>query len=261
VGSVARKDLIQLQADQATDQYTLVQGQNAEKGDLLTLKQLLLVPTDTRFNIVKPDTLVAGDTTATSLQEAEDIALKTRPEVKNSELGVQIAQYGVKIAKAGYLPTLSAAGGVSSGYVDGTPSYFSQLNSNFYQELGLTLSIPIFTRRVVKTQVEEAKINVEQADLTLDNTRITLSQTVERAWLNFQNAKSQYDAAEIQFKFYQETYRIANEQLKVGVASIVDFLVQKNEYIQSEQSFVQAKYNMILTLKIYDFYKGIHIKL
>jgi len=261
VGSVARKDLIQLQADQATDQYTLVQGQNAEKGDLLTLKQLLLVPTDTRFNIVKPDTLVAGDTTATSLQEAEDIALKTRPEVKNSELGVQIAQYGVKIAKAGYLPTLSAAGGVSSGYVDGTPSYFSQLNSNFYQELGLTLSIPIFTRRVVKTQVEEAKINVEQADLTLDNTRITLSQTVERAWLNFQNAKSQYDAAEIQFKFYQETYRIANEQLKVGVASIVDFLVQKNEYIQSEQSFVQAKYNMILTLKIYDFYKGIPIKL
>jgi outer membrane protein len=261
VGSVARKDLIQLQADQATDQYTLVQGQNSERGDLLTLKQLLLVPTDTHFDIVKPDTLVAGDTTATSLQEAEDIALKTRPEVKNSELGVQIAQYGVKIAKAGYLPTLSGGAGFSSGYVNGSPSYFSQLNSNFYQDLGLTLSIPIFTRRTVKTQVEEAKINVEQADLTLNNTRITLSQTVERAWLNFQNAKGQYDAAETQFKFYQESFRIASEQLKVGVASIVDFLVQKNEYIQSEQSFVQAKYNMILTLKIYDFYKGMPIKL
>jgi outer membrane protein len=261
VGSVARKDLIQLQADQATDQYTLVQGQNSERGDLLTLKQLLLVPTDTHFDIVKPDTLVAGDTTATSLQEAEDIALKTRPEVKNSELGVQIAQYGVKIAKAGYLPTLSGGAGFSSGYVNGSPSYFSQLNSNFYQDLGLTLSIPIFTRRTVKTQVEEAKINVEQADLTLNNTRITLSQTVERAWLNFQNAKGQYDAAETQFKFYQESFRIASEQLKVGVASIVYFLVQKNEYIQSEQSFVQAKYNMILTLKIYDFYKGMPIKL
>jgi outer membrane protein len=261
VGSVARKDLIQLQADQASDQYTLVQGQNTERGDLLTLKELLLVPTDTHFDIVKPDTLVAGDTTATSLHEAEDIALKTRPEVKNSELGVQIAQYGVKIAKAGYLPTLQANGGISTGYVGSNPSYFSQLNNNFYQDLGLTLAIPIFTRRQVKTQVEEAKINVEQADLNLSNTRITLSQTVERAWLNFQNAKGQYDAAETQFKFYKESYRIASEQLKVGVASIVDFLVQKNQYIQSEQSFVQAKYNLILSLKIYDFYKGIPIKL
>ncbi len=174
---------------------------------------------------------------------------------------MQIAQYGVKIARAGYLPVLSGVGNVSSGYVDGHPSYFSQLNSNFYQSIGLQLSVPIFTRRVVKTQVEEAKINVEQADLNLTNTKVTLSQTVERAWLNFQNAKSQYDAAEKQFNFYKESYRIANEQLKVGVASIVDFLVQKNQYIQSEQSFVQAKYNMILTLKLYDFYRGMPIKL
>lgn len=261
VGSVARKDLIQLQADQATDEYTLVQGQNAERGDLLTLKQLLLVPTDTHFDIIKPDTLVTGDTTATPMQDAEHNALNTFPEVKGSELGVQIAQYQVKIAKAGYLPTLTANGGINTTQVGGNPSYFSQLNNNFEQSLGVTLSIPIFTRRVVKTQVEEAKINVEQADLNLTNTKVTLSQSVERAWLNFQNAKGQYDAAEKQYNFYKESYRIANEQLKVGVASIVDFLVQKNQFIQSQQSFVQAKYNMLLTLKIYDFYRGIPIKL
>jgi len=261
VGSVARKDLIQLQAQQAADQYTLVNEQNTERGDVLTLKQLLLLPTDSRFDIVKPDTLTPGDTTATSLREAEDIALKNRPEVKNSELGVQIAKYGINIAHAGYLPSLVAGAGVSSGYVNGTPSYFSQLNSNFYQQIGLTLSIPIFTKRVVKTQVEEAKINVEQADLTLSDTKITLSQSVERAWLNFQNAKSQFDAAEVEYKYNQESYRIASEQLKVGVASIVDFLLQKNLFIQSQQAFVQAKYNVILTLKIYDFYKGIPIKL
>lgn len=261
VGSVARKDLIQLQADQAQDEYTLVQGQNTEKGDLLTLKQLLLVPTDTQFDIIKPDTLMAGDTTASRMRDAESNALNTFPEIKGGQLGVQIAEYAVKIAKAGYLPVLSLGANVSSGYVGGTPSYFSQLNSNFYQTLGVNLSIPIFTRRTVKTQVEEAKINVEQANLNLTNTKVTLSQSVERAWLNFQNAKAQYDAAKKQYDFYTESYRIASEQLKVGVASIVDFLVQKNQFVQSEQSFVQARYNMILTLKLYDFYKGVPIKL
>jgi outer membrane protein len=260
VGTVARKDLIQLEAQQAADQYTLVNLKNTERGDLLTLKQLLLLPTDTHFDIVKPDTIAPSDTTATSLHEAEDIALKNRPEVKNSELGVQIAQYGVKIARAGYLPTLTGGGSITSGYVNG-PGYFSQLNSNFYQELGLTLSIPIFTKRVVKTQVEEAKITVDQAQLTLKDTKIVLSQTVERAYLNFQNALSQYNAANVEYKYSQESYRIASEQLKVGVASIVDFLVQKNMFIQAQQAFVQAKYNVVLTLKIYDFYKGVPIKL
>jgi outer membrane protein len=261
VGSVARKDLIQLQAQQAADQYTLVNQQNTERGDLLTLKQLLLLPTDTHFDIFKPDSIASNDTTASPLREAEDIALKNRPEVKNSELGVEIAQYGVKIARSGYLPSLVAGAGLSSGYLNGSPSFFSQLNTNFYQDIGLTLSIPIFTKRVVKTQVEEAKINVDQANLTLSDTRIVLSQTIERAYLNFQNAKSQYDAAEVEYKYNQESYRIANEQLKVGVASIVDFLLQKNLFIQSQQAFVQAKYNVLLTLKIYDFYKGIPIKL
>ena len=261
VGSVARKDLIQLQAQQAADQYTLVNQQNTERGDLLTLKQLLLLPTDTHFDIFKPDSVAAKDTTASPLREAEDIALKNRPEVKNSELGVQIAQYGVKIAQSGYLPSLVAGAGLSSGYLNGNPGFFSQLNTNFYQDIGLTLSIPIFTKRVVKTQVEEAKINVDQARLTLNDTKIVLSQTVERAYLNFQNAKSQYDAAEVEYKFNQESYRIASEQLKVGVASIVDFLLQKNLFIQSQQAFVQAKYNVLLTLKIYDFYKGVPIKL
>src|SRR6201996_578085 len=46
VGSAARKDLIQLQAQQANDQYTLVNVQNAQRGDLLTLKQLLFLPSD-----------------------------------------------------------------------------------------------------------------------------------------------------------------------------------------------------------------------
>ena len=176
-------------------------------------------------------------------------------------MGVQIADYNVKLAKAGYLPTLTGSAGLSSGYVNGTPEYFSQLNSNFYQQIGLQLTIPIFTKRVVKTQVEEAKINVDQAKLTLQDTKNTLSQTVERAYLNFQNAMGQYNAALVEYNYSKESYRIANEQLKVGVANTVDFLLQKNQYIQAQQALVQAKYNVVLTLKIYDFYKGIPITL
>ncbi|MDR3695584.1 TolC family protein [Mucilaginibacter sp.] len=260
VGAVARYSLIQLQAQQSTDQFTLITARNAEKGDLLTLKQLLLLLSDVNFDIIKPDTIVPIDTVA-AFKTAEQTALQNRPEVKSGELGVKIAQYGVDIAKAGYKPTLSAGGSLGTSYLTGQGSLPYQLNNNFNQDVGLTLSVPIFTKRVVKTQVEEAKINVDQADLNLKNTRITLSQTVERAYLNVTNAKSQYDAALQQYNFNKEGYRIASEQLKVGAINTVDYSVQKNLFIQARQAFIQAKYNELLTLKIYDFYRGIPIKL
>jgi len=260
VGSVAKKDLIQIEAQNATDQYNLTTAMNTERGDLLTLKQLLLLPTDADFDIPKPDTIILNNKNLVPLKSAEDTALKNRPEIKNGQLGVDIAQYSVKLAQAGYKPTLTAGGAIGSQYSSGS-NYFSQLNNNFYQQIGLTLAVPIFTRRMVKTQMEEAKINVDQAQLTFSNTKITLSQTVERAYINVQNAQSQYDAAEVQFNFNKESYRIANEELKIGASSIVDFLLQKTMYVQAQQAFIQAKYNLLLTQKIYDFYRGVPVTL
>jgi outer membrane protein len=84
---------------------------------------------------------------------------------------------------------------------------------------------------------------------------------VERAYINVQNAQSQYDAAQVQFNFNQESYRIANEQLKIGASNMVDFLLQKTLYVQAQQAVIQAKYNLLLTQKIYDFYRGIPVTL
>ena len=260
VGSVARYALIQLQAQLSSNNYALVNAQNTLRGDILTLKQLLVLPSDIGFDVVKPDTIIAIDSIK-AFHEVEKMALNNRPEIKNGELALKIANYDIEKARAGYKPTLTAGGSLNTGYTTGQGSLPGQLNSNFNQQVGLTLAVPIFTRRVVKTQVEEAKIAVEQADLSLKNIKITLSQTVERAFINVENAKSQYTAALEQYNFNKEGYRIASEQLKVGVANIVDFLLQKNLFIQAQQAYIQAKYNELLTLKIYDFYRGIPIKL
>jgi outer membrane protein len=260
VGSVARSALIQLEAQQAADQYTLVTQKNQERTDLLTLKQLLLLVSDVNFDIMKPDTIIRSDSVAT-FHSAEQSALTNFPDVKIGELGVKSAQYGVDIARAGYKPTLSAGASLNTGYLTDQGTFPSQLNNNFNQQVGFTLAVPIFTKRVVKTQVEEAKIQVDQAKINLKNAAFTLSQTVERAYINVENARGQYDAALEEYKYTKESYRIASEQLKIGVANTVDFLLQKNLFIQAQQAFIQAKYNELLTLKIYDFYRGVPIKL
>lgn len=261
VGSVALKDLIQLQAQLANDKYTLVTAQNTHRQYVLVLKQLLQLPTETPFEIVEPDTLM-GYALSTPLLEAQKTALSVRPEVKSSELGVQVAELDVRKARAGYLPALTAGAGIGTSYTGGDDNTFlKQMDNNFYQQLGLTLSVPIFSRRANRVNEEKAKIGVEQAELTLQNTRTNLSQAVERAYINVLNAQGQYDAAVEQLRYTQESYRIANEQLKIGAANTVEVLQQKNLYVQSMQAYIQAKYSAALYVRIYDFYRGVPVKL
>ncbi|AMR29997.1 transporter [Mucilaginibacter sp. PAMC 26640] len=260
-GSIARKDLVQLQAQQAADQYTLVSSVNAEQSDLLTLKQLLLLTSGVVFDIVKPEVVLFSDSIA-SFHDAEQFALKNRPEIESSLLNVQVAELETAKARAGYWPSLSAGAALSTGFNSGSAAAFpGQLNNNFNQQAALTLTVPLFTKRMVKTQVEEAKIAVAQARLDLTNTQIVLSQSVERAHINMQNAVSQYTAAQEEYRYGKESYRIAAELLKVGTTNTVDFLLQKNLFVQAQQAFIQARYNQLLSRKIYDFYRGIPITL
>lgn len=261
VGAVALKDLIQLQAQLANDKYTLVTAENTHRQNVLVLKQLLQLPTPTPFEIVEPDTLM-GNALLTSLPDAQQEALSTRPEVKSSELGLKVAALDVRKARAGYLPSLTAGAGLGTNYSrNGSYTFLKQLDNNFYQQVGLTLSVPIFSRRANRVNEEKAKIGVGQAELTLQNTRTNLSQEVERAYINVLNAQGQYDAAVEQIRYTQESYRIANEQLRIGAANTVEVLQQKNLYVQSMQAYIQAKYAAALYIRIYDFYRGVPVKL
>ena len=260
-GSIAKKDLVQLEAQSATDQYNLVTAQNTERQNTLSLKQLLLLPSGFDMNIVQPDS-VAAIVPVTALYDAQQAAVEQRPEIKSSQLNTQIAQLNLLKAKAGLKPSISASGTIATGNSTlQNGNYINQLDNNFYQRIGLSVSIPIFNNRQVKTNIEKSKIAISQANLDLTNTKTILSQQVEQAYISVQNAQAQYEAAVVQLNANKENYQMATAALKLGALTTVDYLVQKNLYVQALQAYLQAKYNAAVTVKIYDFYKGDPVKL
>ena len=90
----------------------------------------------------------------------------------------------------------------------------------------------------------------------MQEARITLSQQVEQAFINWQNAKAQFIAAETQLRAGRESYDITNEQLRLGAMNIVEWQQQKTSYVQALQSYVQSKYTTMLYNKVYAFYAG-----
>ncbi|WP_158798550.1 TolC family protein [Pedobacter sp. L105] len=260
-GSVARKDVVQFEAQLATDNYNLTTSENAERADKITLKQLLQLPAQHDFDIVRPDTVLT-DEAIPALATVQSYALSNRPEIKNAELSVNISDLALREAKSGYLPTLSLGAGLGTSFAT-TPLYgtFRQFDNNFYQQVGLTLTVPIFTKRVNKTAVAKARIAIEESKNLLENAKTTLALTTESAFITVSNAKQQYASATEQLKYNQELYRISNEELRIGSVNIFDFYQQRNLYVQALQTYIQAKYNAALAARIYEFYLGIPIKL
>ena len=259
-GSISKKDFLQFEAQTASDEYNLVNAQNSYRLNVLTLKQTLQLPSAYDFKIDVPDSIAVQEMIP-ALATAQDAALTTRPEVKNSELGIDLANVNLLLAKSGTLPTISLGANLASGYANLSrdSKYFTQINNNFYQSLGLTVGIPIYSRRVNKTNIEKSKIAIEQAKLTLVDTKLNLNMQVEQAYINVQNRQAQYTAAEKQMQATQDSYDITNEQLQLGAVNMVELLQQKNLYVQALQSYIQAKYSAILYNKIYNFYTGIPV--
>ena len=260
-GAISRKDLLQLQSQVASDQYALVNAQTIYRQNTVNLKQILQIPSSVNFQAAQPDTVVAKEVVP-SLEEASRTALQNRPEVQNSQLGITIAEAELAKARALGKPSVTIGGNLSSGFSDDQETkFFPQLDNNFYQRLGVTVGIPIFNNRSVKTNVERSKIIIEQAKLTLVGTKTTLDQAVEQAYIAVLNAQAQYTAADAQLKASEETYKITSGQLELGAINALDLQLQKNLYVQAVQAFVQAKYNAVLSIKVYNFYTGVPVTL
>lgn len=262
-GSIAQKDLAQLDAQLASDIYSSVVAQNKVFSNTTALKQLLEIPVTDTFNVAFPnvdvnDSLVVLPT----LPEALNAALSVRPEIKGSRISTSIAETDLKISKAGYFPSLSLSADYSTSYTpESSVTFGNQFSDNQYKKLGLTLSIPIFNRNATRTSVQQSKIDLERAKLSYTETEKNLLQTVESVYQDAVAAVSRYKSAKIQLESAAESYSLSEQQFNLGMINIVELLDVKTSLLNAKSELVQAKYSVVLNLKILDFYMGKSITL
>ena len=228
-GSIARYDLSQIEAELASNKYSLVQAENTLITRTTTLKQLLEILVRDTFNVFFPEIDLAKDySSLPSKLEAFDKAISVRPEVKSSQISKSIAELDIAIAKAGYLPSLNLNASYTTNYSNmNTPSFGSQFSDNQNQQVGLSLSIPIFSRNETKASVQQSRINLEQAQLTLQETEKTLLQEVESAYQGVETGKNRYDAAIAQFELASQSYQLSEDQYNLGMLNTVELLPHK----------------------------------
>ena len=266
LGAIANSDYLQVKSQLATEKQTLATAQSQLAINRIALMQLMEYPISNDFQIEYPnlDSLINQKRTPDPV-EVYQTALGIKPEVKNAELLKNSSQIGIDLAKAGHYPNISLNGGVSSSYSGYQTSFStsykpgsfgSQLSRNISPSIGLSASIPIYLNRQIKTNVEIAKLNLNNAELNEFNTKDVLRKAIEQACQNVVSNQIEYEASLEAYNAVKESFDVASEKYTQGLMGSVDFLIQKTTFISTESSFLQAKYNLIFSYKVLDFYSG-----
>lgn len=260
---ISRSDYLQIQSEFASEKLTLANAQSTLNMAKVNLMQLMELPVSNNFEIIVPDfNSLLNKNLNLSSEEVYKEALAIKPQIKNAELSTESAKLDSKIAKANLYPSLSLSGSIGTNYSSrNSADYLDQLNSFVSPSLGLSLSIPIYQKKQVKSNIAVAQIGIEEAALEEQNTRNQLRKNIEQTCADVISAQVKYQASLEENAATKESYLLAEEKFKQGMINSVDFLIQKTNLITSESQLLQSKFNLVFSNKILDFYKGLSLTL
>lgn len=258
LGSLARVDLAQLEAQVAQDEYNVVNARTQLAAYKLDLKEILEIVGDETFEVLTPTVDDASVLTPLpKLSDVYDRAYLTRPEIKSGALNLEASDVDLSIAKRGYLPTLSLSANIGSNNSSGLEtSFWQQMKTHMSNSLGMTLSIPLFDGRQNKTNVRVAKLTKEANLLSMRNTEKDLYARIENYHLNATSAQQQYHSSVKNEKSMQESYNLVSEQFRLGLKNIVELTTGKTNLLQARQTTLQSKYTALLNIAMLRFYQG-----
>ncbi len=261
-GRTSKVDYAQIESQQAQDAYNLVQAQNSLESARLELKKILELRLNYNLRIA-PTTFTDADV-LTPLPEKESVfasALAWLPDFKSNLLNKEILVNDVRAAKAGYLPTISVSGGVGTGYITGGDGWGAQMGNNFNENIGVTLSVPIFDGNQTKRNVAKARLAELDYDLTQKNLLDDLSRTIESLYIDASNARAKYVAGQTQLKATALTNELTQRQFELGLVNPLELLTAHNNYLNARIELLQSKYMALLAEKTILYYANREINI
>ena len=260
-GMAAEAELSQQKATLANSRLTATQAENNYRLSILTLTQLLELPTPEGFSVVKPN--LSELTGLDGLETPDQIyaeALGVKPEILSQQLKLKGSEHSIKIAQAANYPTLSLGGGLGTNYytTSGFPSdkFGKQLENNFSQYISLNLNIPIFNRFQTRNNIRSARIDLENQQLQLDNTKKTLYKEIQQVYYNALNAQTKEKSSEEALLSSKDAFQLMQAKYENGKATITEFNESKNNYLKSVSDLVQARYENLYQHALIEFYRG-----
>ena len=293
VGARPINERYDFEAALALDQQALIEAENFLIRSNLILRQFLLIPDGTPFDIEKPEIKVPEDVDVDGISANELFigAVDILPQVKAAEKRLQAANIGILQAKANLLPTLSLFASLRSNFsnqartitgfdvtkvkqnvfINNIPvaleieqnvptfakkAYFDQVSENFGQSLGLQLNIPIYNNRQVKINIERAKLGVISNEVAKEQARQQLRTEIEQTLTAVRASQRTLQAANLSLKAATAAFENAQKRYELGAINSLELNTARTNMERAKSDRIRSRFQHLFNLKQVDFYQG-----
>lgn len=300
-GKLPELNAANLESILAADSSSLITAQTTALQTLLQMKALLNMDAAVAFDIVTPPVdMIPLESLADMQPDAVyNLATSNMPQQKVDILKVQAAKKLVEVARGSMYPTFSIFGSLGSAYnnkareirsrtpviapigtvtVSGTPyqvfsaspfdlitfgnmDYFSQVNQNLRQSIGINMSVPIFNGGSLRTAWQRSKLNVKQSELLQEQNSFTLKQDIYTAYNDAVASLQKYNANKKTVESSQKAYDFAVKRYELGLLSTYDLITNQSNLQQAKSQLLYSQYDYVFKMKLLEFYKGQGLKL
>jgi outer membrane protein len=229
---VAKLNLLKLIGDDSLNTSSLVIG------------RLPLDSSDVRLSLLSDTSLSA--------------TLLNRKDIAAQQQSINAAYSSIEAAKSSYWPSVSLSTGISTGYSDHSTGTMSNqvFDNNPAASLGVSLSIPIFSRFSTKNAITTARIKATQEEDNLRELKRTVVFEVKQALLSYNAADEQIRVAHIEVESAKQSLDAAQARYEVGAATLTDLTLARSVYLSAQNDLIQAQATRVLRTAGVGYYCG-----
>ena len=299
-GALPELNAAELEAQVARDSATVITAKGGVIQNTLSLKAYMAIDAATPFEIETPpaDKIPVDKIADLQPESVYALAMANMPQQRVNDFKIKAAQKTSAAARGGLYPTISVFGSLGSGYnsraqeitgstkiiapfgtvsVNGTPynvfpfepftdytygktPFFSQLNQNFRQSVGLSISVPIFNGYNARTNYERSKINIKNQQLQKELDDQTLKQDIYQAYNAAMIALEKLNAGKKAVETAERTLNFAQKRYEVGMLGTFELITNQNNVFTARLQNALNQFDYVFKMKVLEFYKGQGLK-
>jgi outer membrane protein TolC/anti-anti-sigma regulatory factor len=238
-GTAPRIDATRTEVQLHTEEYNLSTARNNFAVAKLALGRAIGLPLGQQFELA--DTLPYSDITPLSVDDALQIAFKSRSDFRSALDSQKAAAQTLSAAKGERYPTVA----VNGSYGDIGPT-FGNSHGDFTFQAGIR--VPLFTGGRIKGDITQAEAELRQRKAEAENILGLIDQDIRTALLNLNAAKEQVEVA-------KQNVELANESLARSKDRFTSGVTDSVEVVQAEQALASANDQYITSLYNHNFAK------
>ncbi len=242
-GYVPRGDVLQVEARLSDAEYSRIAIKNNYDAAIHRFNNLRR-ESDT-LTVVLTNSIIDSLAMPTRITFGEII--QRRPDVRVAEQSVNVAEYGVRLARASYNPSLKA--GVSGSWQTFSPNFSAKTYLDGALVVGV--SVPIFHWGERRHAVAAARRNVELQEINLENLHEDISLEEADGWSALLSSYSQMQSSLRNVDIASRNLSISTYSYQAGQATLLDVLQAQISWIQIYTNAITARYNYAVAWSAY----------